>query len=237
MQIPTCRVIQCGAKMEAASEITGGSLRKLYGGTLRLSSEIRHEHHRSQPPRRSSPAPSAPTPGATTRRCSRPRARRSPRAASRRRSRRSRAARASGSARSTATSPTARRCSRRSTSTRSRRSAAPPRELDGGDPWEALNRLVRAPHGLSRDQAGARRTSCSTTSTATRALFQVCRASLYAAGEPLLKRAQEAGAVRSDVEFAEVMQMVDGDRQDPGQRPEPDRAHPPHRARRSPLPA
>ena len=33
------------------------------------------------------------------------------------------------------------------------RSAA---ELDGGDPWEALSRMVRAPDGLSRDQAGAR---------------------------------------------------------------------------------
>ena len=32
--------------------------------------------------------------------------------------------------------------------------------------------------------------------------------SLYAAGEPLLKRAQEAGVVRADAEFSEVMQMV-----------------------------
>jgi hypothetical protein len=31
---------------------------------------------------------------------------------------------------------------------------------------------------------------------------------LYAAGEPLLKRAQDAGVVRSDIEFSEVMQMV-----------------------------
>jgi hypothetical protein len=38
----------------------------------------------------------------------------------------------------------------------------------------------------------------------------VCRASLYDAGEPLLKRAQEAGVVRGDVEFPEVMQMVMG---------------------------
>jgi AcrR family transcriptional regulator len=41
-------------------------------------------------------------------------------------------------------------------------------------------------------------------------LFQVCRTSLYAAGEPLLRRAQEAGVVRPDVEFPEVMQMVMG---------------------------
>ncbi len=41
-------------------------------------------------------------------------------------------------------------------------------------------------------------------------LFQQCRASLYSAGEPLLKRAQEAGAVRPDVEFSDVMQMLIG---------------------------
>ena len=38
----------------------------------------------------------------------------------------------------------------------------------------------------------------------------MCRTSLYDAGEPLLKRAQEAGVVRPDVEFPEVMQMVMG---------------------------
>jgi hypothetical protein len=52
-------------------------------------------------------------------------------------------------------------------------------------------------------------------------LFQNCRASLYAAGEPLLKRAQDAGVVRRDVEFSQVMQMVMGitkvPASDPGQ--------------------
>jgi AcrR family transcriptional regulator len=41
-------------------------------------------------------------------------------------------------------------------------------------------------------------------------LFKECRSGLYAAGEPLLKRAQDAGAVRPDVEFPQVMQMVVG---------------------------
>ena len=41
-------------------------------------------------------------------------------------------------------------------------------------------------------------------------LFKACRASMFAAGEPLLKRAQEAGAVRPDVEFGEILQMVMG---------------------------
>jgi AcrR family transcriptional regulator len=41
-------------------------------------------------------------------------------------------------------------------------------------------------------------------------LFKVCRTSLWAAGGPLLERAQEAGAVRKDVDFGEVMQMMMG---------------------------
>ncbi len=56
------------------------------------------------------------------------------------------------------------------------------------------------------------------------ALFQTCRASLFAAGEPLLKRAQEAGVVRPDATFAEVMQMVMGI----GKIPNTDRAQTEH---------
>jgi AcrR family transcriptional regulator len=41
-------------------------------------------------------------------------------------------------------------------------------------------------------------------------VFQTCRASIFAAGEPLLERAQQAKAVRSDVELAEVIQMIGG---------------------------
>jgi AcrR family transcriptional regulator len=41
-------------------------------------------------------------------------------------------------------------------------------------------------------------------------LFQTCRTSLFAAGEPLLTRAQEAGVVRPDVDIGDVIQMVVG---------------------------
>jgi AcrR family transcriptional regulator len=41
-------------------------------------------------------------------------------------------------------------------------------------------------------------------------LFQSCRAELYAAGEPLLARAQAAGAVRADTDFGELIQLVGG---------------------------
>ncbi len=41
-------------------------------------------------------------------------------------------------------------------------------------------------------------------------VFQGCRTQLYAAGEPLLARAQEAGAVRPDANLPEIIQMVGG---------------------------
>jgi AcrR family transcriptional regulator len=82
-------------------------------------------------------------------------------------------------------------------------------ELESGDPWEALNSWFERLMGyfatkqalsgellnyLGRDAA----------------LFQVCRTSLYDAGGPLLARAQDAGVVRQDVDFPEVMQMMMG---------------------------
>lgn len=50
-------------------------------------------------------------------------------------------------------------------------------------------------------------------------LFRSARQSLFAAGEPLLARAQEAGLVRPDVKFGEVMQMVMGIAKIPGADP------------------
>jgi AcrR family transcriptional regulator len=42
------------------------------------------------------------------------------------------------------------------------------------------------------------------------ALFQECRRTVFAAGEPLVKRAQEVGVVRADVEFSDVLHMLAG---------------------------
>jgi AcrR family transcriptional regulator len=81
--------------------------------------------------------------------------------------------------------------------------------LEGGDPWEALSawfdRLI-AYMGTKRVLAAELLNYLDQDAP----LFQVCRASLFEAGEPLLKRAQEAGAVRPDVTIAEVIQMVVG---------------------------
>jgi AcrR family transcriptional regulator len=93
-------------------------------------------------------------------------------------------------------------------------------QLDGADPWEALNgwfeRLIAY---IATKRALANELLNYLDKDAP--LFQLCRSSLFAAGEPLLKRAQEAGVVRPDAEFAEVMQMVMGiakiPASDPGQ--------------------
>jgi AcrR family transcriptional regulator len=41
-------------------------------------------------------------------------------------------------------------------------------------------------------------------------LFHSCRAAMFAAGEPLLKRAQDARVVRTDADLADIIQMVGG---------------------------
>jgi AcrR family transcriptional regulator len=42
------------------------------------------------------------------------------------------------------------------------------------------------------------------------ALFQECRSTVFVAGEPLLKCAQDVGVVRPDVEFSDVLHMLAG---------------------------
>ena len=86
------------------------------------------------------------------------------------------------------------------------RSAAQP---DGADPWEALNSWFE---GFIAYLATKRALAAELLNYLDQdaELFQVCRASLFEAGEPLLKRAQDAGVVRQDVTTAEVIQMVVG---------------------------
>jgi AcrR family transcriptional regulator len=82
-------------------------------------------------------------------------------------------------------------------------------EFEGSDPWEALNgwfeRFI-AYIGTKRALAAELQNYLEQDAP----LFQTCRTSLFEAGEPLLKRAQEAGTVRPDVTIGDVIQMVVG---------------------------
>jgi AcrR family transcriptional regulator len=95
------------------------------------------------------------------------------------------------------------------------RSAA---ELDGGDPWDALNRwFERFIAYIATKQALAHELLNYLDKDAP--LFRDCREQLFAAGEPLLRRAQEAGVARRDVTIAQVIQMVIGIAKTPNAEP------------------
>jgi AcrR family transcriptional regulator len=82
-------------------------------------------------------------------------------------------------------------------------------ELKDLEPWEALNRWFERVIGyLATKRALLAELTNYLDQDAP--LFQTCRASLFDAGEPLLKRAQEAGVVRTDVDFSDVLHMVAG---------------------------
>lgn len=91
-------------------------------------------------------------------------------------------------------------------------------QLDEADPWEALASWFERFIGyMATKQALGHELLNYLDHDA--ALFRVCRSSLFAASEPLLKRAQEAGIVRPDVNIGQVMQMVMGITKAPASRP------------------
>jgi AcrR family transcriptional regulator len=82
-------------------------------------------------------------------------------------------------------------------------------ELDGADPWQALNEWLQRLIGyFATKRALSHELLNYLDADAT--LFRECRSGLFEAGEPLLKRAQDAGVVRPDVEFSQVLNMVMG---------------------------
>jgi AcrR family transcriptional regulator len=86
------------------------------------------------------------------------------------------------------------------------RSAA---QLDDAEPWQAFNDWFERLIGyLTTKRALAHELLNYLDADAP--LFKECRAGLFAAGEPLLRRAQDAGVVRPDVDFSDVLQMVGG---------------------------
>jgi AcrR family transcriptional regulator len=92
------------------------------------------------------------------------------------------------------------------------RSAA---ELDALSPWDGFAAWVHGLVGyLATKQALAHELLEYVDRDAP--LFQSCRAMLFAAGQPLLARAQRAGVVRPDTNLAEIIQMVGGIAKIPG---------------------
>ena len=82
-------------------------------------------------------------------------------------------------------------------------------ELTDLPPWEALSTwLHRLVEYVGRKHALAEELWSYLDRDAE--FFRGCRTTLYAAGEPLLARAQAAHEVRADVDFNDVIQMVGG---------------------------
>jgi AcrR family transcriptional regulator len=86
------------------------------------------------------------------------------------------------------------------------RSAA---ELEGADPWEALNLWFERFNAYIATKR-ALLAELQNYLDPDAELFRVCRASLFESGDPLLKRAQDAGVVRPDVTIGEVIHMIVG---------------------------
>jgi AcrR family transcriptional regulator len=82
-------------------------------------------------------------------------------------------------------------------------------ELSSADPWDALRLWFERMIGYLTTKR-ALNEELSNYLDPDAPLFKQCRGALYEAGEPLLERAQEAGVVRADVAFADVLQMVVG---------------------------
>lgn len=82
-------------------------------------------------------------------------------------------------------------------------------ELEELEPWEALSgwlhRLVGyllTKHALAAELLDYMDRDAP--------LFKSCRGILFTAGEPLLARAQAAGAVRSDIQLGDIIMMIGG---------------------------
>jgi AcrR family transcriptional regulator len=81
-------------------------------------------------------------------------------------------------------------------------------DLRDNEPWDALvGWLGRFVAYMTTKQALAEELFATNRDVE---VFKTCRVVLYDAGEPLLKRAQESGAVRRDVSIDEVLPMVGG---------------------------
>jgi AcrR family transcriptional regulator len=82
--------------------------------------------------------------------------------------------------------------------------------LAGAEPWEALTAWLHDFVGYVATKQALAEELFAVDDAARLAVFSSCRAMLYAAGEPLLRRAQDAGIARPDVTIEEVIRLVGG---------------------------
>ncbi|MFF7472102.1 TetR family transcriptional regulator [Streptomyces sp. NPDC008092] len=73
------------------------------------------------------------------------------------------------------------------------------------EPWEALTAWLDRFTGYMVTKRAVREALNDESE-----IFQACRDSMYAAGGPLLERAQKAGVVRTDMEIGDLLRMVSG---------------------------
>jgi AcrR family transcriptional regulator len=78
------------------------------------------------------------------------------------------------------------------------------------DPWAALSGWLQRFVGYVATKQALSEELFAVADADRQAVFAGCRAMLNAAGEPLLRRAQDAGIVRPDVSIEEVVRMVAG---------------------------
>ncbi|MER6537866.1 TetR/AcrR family transcriptional regulator [Streptomyces sp. 900105755] len=78
-------------------------------------------------------------------------------------------------------------------------------ELADLEPWEALTAWLERFTGYMVTKRAVREALNDESE-----IFQACRDSMYAAGGPLLERAQKAGVARTDMEIGDLLRMVSG---------------------------
>ena len=79
------------------------------------------------------------------------------------------------------------------------------RDVADREPWDALATWLRR----FIDYIATKRALMQALSTGS-PVFSACRAEMYAAGIPLFERARDAGEVRADLEFDDLVRMLSG---------------------------
>jgi AcrR family transcriptional regulator len=83
-------------------------------------------------------------------------------------------------------------------------------ELADLAPWDALTAWLQRFVGYVATKQALADELFAVADAERQAVFASCRSMLYAAGEPLLRRAQDEGIVRPDVTIEEVVRLVGG---------------------------